>query len=65
MDERVFTIITDMKTKFERFNEIYDDVLKKYVERYYKDSYRRGWSINDIVYSCKHGKWIIKWERKP
>lgn len=49
--------------KYIKFTEIFDTILHRHTEKYYKDSFRRGWYISDIV-KYKNGNWIIKWERK-
>lgn len=51
------------KTKFIKYNEIFDSSLRNHVERYYKDSWKRGWYISEIVYMPKKEAWLVKWER--
>lgn len=52
-----------MIKKIVKYTEFYDSFLKSYIERAYKDSFRRGWYISELV-PTPTGKWIIKWERK-
>ena len=44
-----------------KYTEVYDQTLLNWIEKMYKESFRRGWSINGIT--KMDGKWIVRWSR--
>lgn len=53
-----------MMEEFERYNEEYDETIRKFIETMYRKEYRHGWVITALV-RMPDGKWLIKWGKIP